>query len=253
MKKLLSLILLLFISSLLSYSQVVQPLKKKTPMRRKMDVGLRIGYFPAHKGTYDRLFYDDPYGNTRYITLRPTTLQVDVPLNLTWDAFYVLTGLGVKWIGYTPRSVETISSYAERVLDYPYSFVNGYLSSFWGTYSLSVGLKNILLVDLGLGISLDCFLAASKISNPDNLFISIGRNSYSSVVPTFFIETGFDTARFRINARAGFQARGYLDGERLYRTTGQLQRSFDTGPEISLGLLLTYKLYSSYGKYRVYN
>lgn len=253
MKKVLLLIPLLCFSAISGASQTVSLLKDSYPLRRKIDVGLRVGLYPYvsflnkdHAG----LFLSDPYGNTIDMTLMTHTISVDVPANLQLGMLLLSGSAGIKWLGYTPIESKIRGLNATKTVSYPVGFSNGYLSSFWGTCSASIGV--ITLSFLKLGVSFDFFLGANKKSNPDNSFLSIGENSYSRIVPAFFVEAGFPTAHFRIALRAGFETRSHLDALSLYRITGVQQLHVDGGLSPILGVLMTYKIYSSYGKYHVY-
>ena len=229
-------------------AQVVKDIKSSRLKNNAIDVGISIGYYPIFKSAhvaYDSIYTYDKYGNSNIVTFFNNTVTFGVPISLNYGMFYAFVEPGFRLLSYTPRSVDISTAYAKQRTTFPNSRRYGYADSFWFSNSVSFGVSSIQI-----GLTLDTFLLNHSVDNRYYHFLNIGDNSYSDNVLTIFANFSLDTPHMRLSARIGIQERGYLDGVHSFKTTGHSQNHFETGPGFSLGLVIEYKIFASYGKYR---
>lgn len=228
-------------------AQVVRPLHNSHVVYKPFDIGLSLtSYIDSGR---PGLYYYDENGASSIVDLHQSTFAVSVPISLEYNAVSVVAEFGYKQVLYTPEQSTNRTAFAERIIEFPLTTDNGYLCSHWASCSLSVGFCSTEIDLIKAGFSIDFFLDSTKKDNPYFHFVSVGNNSYSRLVPSFYWMPGFSTAHFRINLRVGFQARGYLDGVRLFKTTGHEQNRFKDGFNGIAGLSIIYKIFTTYGKY----
>lgn len=225
-------------------AQVVRPLHNSHVAYKPFDIGLCLTSYVTSERS--GLYYYDENGTWSSLDLHQSTFAVSAPFTFNYNLISVIAELGYKQVLYTPEQSTSQTAYAKRIVDFPLITNSGYLSSHWASCSLSVGILSNLI---SAGFSLDFFMGSTKKDNQYFHFISVGNNSYHRMVPSFYLMPGFSTAHLRINLRVGFQARGYLDGVRLFKTTGREQNRFKDGFNCIAGLSIIYKIFTTYGKY----
>ena len=246
MKKALSFCLFFLSLYQTALSQTVQPLQNQLLRDQGFDICLGISYNVISDSP--RLSHSDEFGNSTWTSLRSSAYSIEVPVNYRIGGLlFATSSIGIKDLLLTPLSNETSNSMAESETHYPFDLSRGYSNSLWSEYRFSIGSELIKF-----GVSINHLLYASKKRNEENLLISLGKNSYSRFVPSIFVEYSLETTHFRLGLRGNFQFWYYLDGKKLFRTTGEEQRSFDTGPDFSLSFFVAYKLFESYGRYHSY-
>lgn len=248
MKRWFSIIFFILASSCVCKAQFIDLLNKQKLNTYMYDLGVSFSLFTPNSISFQSLSFIDDMGYTSYLDMNQTKFSISIPLNIRYKIWLFTTDCGYRSITYTPKTVTTQTAYAKRAVHYPYGFKYGYISSNWAYTSIAAGFEIFQL-----GLCFDYYIGSTKKDNSYLHFKSIGNNSYSSIVPTIFIKSGMSTSHLRVNVLLGFQTKGYLDGIKLFKTTGIKQSAFDDAPSLSFGLSINYKFYSSYGKYHVYN
>ena len=204
--------------------------------------------FTPNFNYFQSLSFIDDTGKTSQLDMNQTKFSISIPLNIRYKVWLFTTDCGYRSISYTPKTVTTQTAYAKRIVRFPYGSRYGYLTSNWAYTSFAAGKEH-----LQIGLCFDYYIGSTKKDNSYLHFKSIGNNSYSSIVPTFFMKSGLSTSHLRVILIIELQTKGYLDGIKLFKTTGIEQSAFVGVPSLSVGVSLNYKIYSSYGKYHVYN